>query len=39
MAYLLFGAWALFASQNPFFFIFVVPGALLVAAAAGREQT
>lgn len=34
-AYVLFGGWALLASRNPFFFIFVVPGALMLAAAGG----
>ena len=34
--YLVFGTWAILASGNPFFLVFIVPGALLVAAAAGR---
>lgn len=37
-AYVLFGGWALLASRNPFFFIFVVPGALMLAAAGGRTE-
>ena len=36
-AYLLFGGWALSISGNPFFFIFIVPGALMAAAAVGRD--
>jgi hypothetical protein len=38
-AYLLFGGWALWISGNPFFFIFIVPGALLALAATGRHDT
>jgi hypothetical protein len=34
-AYVLFGGWAILASRNPFFLIFVVPGALMLAAAGG----
>ena len=34
VAYLAFGTWALAASKDPFFTIFLAPGALLVIAAA-----
>jgi hypothetical protein len=35
-AHFLFGAWAFAVTGNPFFTVFLVPGALLVAATAGR---
>ena len=39
IAYLAFGVYALGVSNfNPFFFIFIVPGVLLGAAAAGRRS-
>ena len=42
LAYLAFGIWALVTSGNPFFYIFVVPGALLALASvptkAGKGQ-
>ena len=39
VVYLLFGAWALLASQfDPFFLIFIVPALLLIAASAGRSM-
>ena len=33
LAYLAFGVWALVASGNPFFYIFIVPGAMLAIAS------
>ena len=40
IAYLLFGVYALFVSKfDPFAFIFIVPAALLGAAATGRRVT
>ena len=33
LAYLWFGAWALVTSGNPFFYIFIVPGAMLAIAS------
>ena len=33
LAYLWFGAWALVTSGNPFFYIFIVPGAMLAVAS------
>lgn len=36
ITYLAFGAWALAATKEPFFTIFLVPGALLVLAASRR---
>lgn len=33
VVYVLFGGWALIASGNPFFFIFIVPGTLLALAS------
>ncbi len=36
VGYLAFGAWALYASRfDPFFFVFVIPGALLAIAVTG----
>ena len=36
VGYLAFGAWALYASQfDPFFFVFIIPGALLGVAVSG----
>ena len=36
VGYLAFGAWALYVSQfDPFFFVFVIPGALLGVAVSG----
>jgi hypothetical protein len=37
--YLAFGAWGLWISGNPFFFIFIVPGLLMAAALAGRDAS
>ncbi len=37
VTYLAFGAWSLFHSNyDPFFFVFIVPGALLAVASTGR---
>ena len=36
VAYVLFGAAALFITSDPFFTVFIVPGALLAAAAFGQ---
>lgn len=37
VSYLAFGAWALYRSNfDPFFFVFVVPGALLAIAVSGE---
>jgi len=33
VAYLAFGVWALLASDDPFFYIFIVPGAMLAIAS------
>lgn len=36
--YFAFGLWALFSTGfNPFYMVFLVPGALLIAASAGRK--
>jgi len=37
LLYLAFGAWALAASGNPFFMVFLVPGALLLLASLPRR--
>ena len=37
LAYLWFGAWALVTSGDPFFYIFIVPGAMLAIACIPRR--
>jgi hypothetical protein len=38
IAYVAFGAWALSATRNPFFAIFLVPGVMLLPAASSRPR-
>jgi len=37
IAYVVFGAWALMSSKDPFFLIFIVPGVLLLIAGTGSR--
>jgi hypothetical protein len=38
VAYIGFGTWAVMHSNDPFFFIFIVPGVLLALASIGGRQ-
>ena len=39
LAYLAFGLWALLTSGNPFFYIFIVPGAMLAIASIPARRS
>jgi hypothetical protein len=39
LAYLAFGIWALVTSSDPFFYIFIVPGALLALASSPQRAS
>mgnify|MGYP003576475908 CR=1 FL=1 len=38
ITYLVFGVYALLISKNPFFFIFIIPGAMLALGATGQRN-